>query len=91
MVSCLGIRLAMVMFKPNKLKIDCEGEEFAIVMNMKFEGIKEMIIEYHFNTLHDYDHSRYLVFINKLKENFSQVVYNANPGKNWTTVVHVKN
>lgn len=50
-VDCSNINEVLRILKPNKIKLDCEGAEYEILMNMDFTGIEQIVFEYHFNLL----------------------------------------
>jgi FkbM family methyltransferase len=50
-VDCVNINRVLHTLKPNKIKLDCEGAEYEILMNMDFTGIDQIVFEYHFNLL----------------------------------------
>jgi len=53
-VKCKNINKAIKDYKINKIKMDCEGSEYEILKAMDsnmFNGIDEIVLEYHFNLL----------------------------------------
>lgn len=53
-VNCVNVNETIVDFEINKIKLDCEGSEYEIIMGISEENlkqIKEIIFEYHFNLL----------------------------------------
>jgi FkbM family methyltransferase len=66
-VQCANINAIIKKFGITKIKMDCEGSEYEIIKNADFLGIKELILEYHFNLL---GMAKYEELLNILADNF---------------------
>lgn len=80
-----GINGILEKYKPNKIKMDCEGAEWDIIMAIKdWYNVEKMVFEYHIVPGHDivvmndiihYDDDKVYqnAFFKRLKEHFSKV------------------
>lgn len=75
----------------NKIKMDCEGTEAEILETMKYTSIEEIVFEYHFSFLGDYDWSRFNAILKGIShEGFTILKQPKKPSKTWHTIVWVK-
>lgn len=81
-------------YRPNKIKMDCEGIESRLLAEMDFDAIEEMILEWHFTLIPD---PQWLLLCDVLdrftREGFDILRAPANPfapTKRWTAIIWVK-
>lgn len=90
-VDCANINTVLDKYHINNIKMDVEGGEYELIRCIKdWSNIKQIILEYHFITLHDKDYKKYFELVNLLKKEFVSVKYTENPGKNWATLVYAR-
>ena len=68
LVCCENINAIIKKHRINKVKFDCEGSEYELIMAMDLSKIDEMIFEYHFNLLGT---EMYIELIDYLAESFT--------------------
>jgi FkbM family methyltransferase len=78
-IECVGINEVLAEFKPNKIKMDCEGEEYDIIMAVKdWSNIEKIVMEWHGihyyvsggKVLRDENDEHKNAFLDKLRERF---------------------
>lgn len=87
-VNCRNINIIIKKYKINIIKMDVEGAEYELLINMKFKNIDELIFEYHFTILKK---DTYFELIKLLKRKFKYVDYKKDPKKCWTALVYCSN
>lgn len=90
-VPAYGINNAVLIHYVNKLKIDAEGVEYELLSQISDEAltqINEIVCEWHFNVLHDYDRVKYGEVLQRLHNaGFSRYRYRwSDLGRNWHTI-----
>jgi methyltransferase, FkbM family len=80
-------------FQPNKLKLDCEGSEYEIIMSLgqKLQTLEGIILEYHFNMLKDRSCIMYRELCQELQHHFRSVLFPKDPKKNWHVFILATN
>jgi len=86
-VDCIGINDILESIKPNKLKIDCEGEEYNIVKAVNsWEGIEAVRMEWHRRILKDEKNIKFEELIAIMKNAGFNMV-GKKDGKGWTQMI----
>jgi FkbM family methyltransferase len=86
-VFCKGINDVIAEYKPNKIKIDCEGEEYNILKAIKsWDGIEAIRLEWHRRILQDSTNTKFEEIIEvMLNAGFDMI--GKKDGKGWTQMV----
>ena len=63
----------MKKYKPNKLKIDCEGEELNFMADAKLENITSIAMEVHFAYSYRDKHLKYNYLLENIKKHFYNI------------------
>lgn len=82
-VQCYNINNIFSLMRPNKMKLDVEGEEEAILAHLAFEHydmLEELAVEWHLSALRDTDAHKYHEMVDFLREKFPYVI--AEPYRN---------
>lgn len=86
-VNCIGINDIIESIKPNKLKIDCEGEEFNIIKAVKcWDNIEAVRLEWHRRILKDECNFKFKEMIEIMVEAGFKMI-GKRDGKGWTQMV----
>ena len=94
-VRCININEAIAMAKPDIIKMDIEGGEYECLKGIKsFNGIREIILEFHHDHLKDkVHHNKYNEILYLLRKQFAFV--DARPadviGGAWTSLIYCSN
>jgi len=62
-------------FKPNKLKIDCEGEELNFMRTADLRNMDAISMEVHFTLSKRDKHERYYSMLKNIEDNFKNIKY----------------
>lgn len=90
-VAGLNINKVLEKYKPNKIKIDCEGTEAEILETMDFQDIEEIVFEYHFSFLDDRTWDRFYRILQRLEDyGFGIMKQPSAWSKTWHTIVWAK-
>src|SRR5258705_575195 len=89
-VPAVNINDMLRKYKPNKLKLDCEGSEVDIITAMDWSifPIVGLAMEFHHSKLRDKSQVLYRSVIEILQANFVEVQFKESPGGNWHTMVY---
>ena len=89
LTECQNINAIIAKYGITAIKLDVEGAELEIlnaITEKKWENIRSLALEYHFNALRDKDHKLYYKMIKMLKTHFEHV-HHIKPQKHWTCIV----
>lgn len=90
-VNAIDIDRTVEKYSINKIKMDCEGTEAEILERMNLTPIEEMMFEYHFAFLRDYEWVRFYAIMERLATaGFTILKQPALKSKTWHTIVWVK-
>jgi methyltransferase, FkbM family len=87
-VAGINIDETVEMYQINKIKMDCEGTEAELLETMNFGPIEEIVFEYHFSLLKDYDWRRFTAIMKRLVDaSFTVLKEPGQRSKTWHTIV----
>ena len=92
-VNCVNINDVIENIRPTVIKMDIEGGEYECLPALKsYEGIRELILEFHHAHLNDIKtHSKYNETIELLKSKFDEVQYREDTKGAWVNTIYCKN
>ena len=94
-VPAIPFQEVLSSFRPDVIKMDIDGGEYDCLNHVDLgllAGVRSMVIEYHHDALGDIPHqTKFKRFIGQLAQAFDIVLFNPEPGGNWTTTVHCTN
>lgn len=87
-VTGINIDDAVAEYRVNKIKMDCESAEADILEKMNLEPIEEIVFEYHFAMLKDYEWTRFYEIMDRIATaGFTVLKQPALKSKTWHTIV----
>lgn len=88
-VKAANVARAMTRHGVNAVKMDVEGAEAELVPAIDWSGVREVVLEFHFNALKDARHGfrAYEHVLSVLRGAFPRVEA-PDPGRKWHTIVH---
>lgn len=89
-IEVAGININSVIreYKINKIKMDCEGSEAELLATLKFDGIEEIVFEWHFAMIKDHPWERYFDVLGFLERSgFAILRGTRERSKTWHTIV----
>lgn len=90
-VAGINIDHIVEMHNVNKVEIDAEGSEAEILESMNLDPIDELVFEYHFAILKDYDWSCFYRILRMLEDEGLTIIKRpATKSKTWHTIVWAK-
>lgn len=92
-VNCININKVLNECKPSVVKMDIEGGEYECLPAIEsYDGIRELILEFHHAHLNDIKtHDKYREIISLLKEKFDEVQYREDTKGAWVNTIYCKN
>tara|TARA_Y100000310_G_C20608578_1_gene776828 strand:- start:259 stop:1566 length:1308 start_codon:yes stop_codon:yes gene_type:complete len=91
-VECININTILNQYHPTVIKIDTEGAEYEILRGVdSFEGVRELILEFHHAHLNDIEtHEKYNEILNLLRQHFTTVDARDSSliGGAWTGIIY---
>ena len=92
-VKCVNINDVMAQIQPTIIKMDIEGGEYEVIKDIKsFDGVRELILEFHHTHLNDIKtQSKFREIVGILQTHFNHVDYKKEPKKSWTTLIYCCN
>ena len=89
-IKCIGINEVLYEYRPTKVKIDCEGEEYKIIMAVDdWYNVEVIRMEWHRRILKDEANIKFLNMIDKLERDGFDVIAKRD-GKGWTQMITAK-
>jgi FkbM family methyltransferase len=91
-VKCININAVIRKHKPTVLKMDIEGAEYECLKAIEsFEGIRELIFEFHHADLKDIDsHAKYNEILKLLRKHFRHIDARKDTKGAWVNLVYCK-
>lgn len=93
-VAGINIQELLDTYRPNKIKMDCEGMEYSLLSTMSYTGILEIILEWHFTLIPDSDWTKLIEFLQKLRDEGFTILRGPRnlhePTKRWTAIIWAK-
>lgn len=85
-VQCFGINEVLKEHKPNKIKMDCEGEEYKIILAVQdWINTEKMVFEWHRRILKDEKNKKFNAVMAALEKDFEVIA--KRDGRGWTQKV----
>lgn len=90
-VPAMDINDAMIIAKPNVIKMDCEGAESVLLPAIEdWSGIRELVLEYHVSMLKDQDLTRYFSLLDLLDGLFPVVEAKRHHSGDWVRFIYAR-
>lgn len=88
-IECVGINSILEQYKPNKIKMDCEGEEYKIILAVKnWYDTEVLVFEWHRSVLRDKNNVMFHEVWDKLEKDFE--IKGKKDGKGFTAIIKCK-
>lgn len=92
-VQCININDVLESCRPDVVKMDIEGGEYEALRAVKsFEGIRELMMEYHHAHLNDIpEQKKFHEIVSLMQDNFDHVEYRKEPKGAWVSTIYCRN